>query len=125
MAKTGTLLLILTVIIGIALILLSLPEKQKNVAETGDTISVHYIGKLEDGTQFESSYDTGTPYTFELGAGKVIKGWDEGIVGMTVGEKKTLTIPPEKAYGEAGSPPTIPANATLIFEVELVDIIEE
>jgi FKBP-type peptidyl-prolyl cis-trans isomerase len=91
-------------------------------AKTGDTVSVHYRGTLTDGTEFDSSYKTNQPYSFTIGAGRVIKGWDQGIPGMKVGGKRTLTIPADLAYGEAGSPPTIPPNATLIFEVELVSI---
>lgn len=92
------------------------------IATKGTIVSVNYTGKLTDGTKFDSSYDRGTPIEFELGAGQVIQGWDEGIEGMKVGEKKTLTIPPEKAYGAAGVPPVIPPNATLIFDVELVGV---
>lgn len=86
----------------------------------GDEVEVHYVGTLLDGTQFDSSRDHGTPFKFKLGEGQVIKGWDEGIKTMKKGEKALFTIPPEMAYGEAGSPPTIPPNATLQFEVELL-----
>lgn len=87
----------------------------------GDEVEVHYVGTLLDGTQFDSSRDRGTPFKFKLGQGEVIKGWDEGIKTMKKGEKALFTIPPEMAYGESGSPPTIPPNATLQFEVELLN----
>ncbi len=86
-------------------------------AEPGDTISVNYTGWLWHGAEFESS-----SYQFTLGSGEVIKGWDQGIVGMKVGGTRKLTIPPDLAYGEAGSPPKIPPNATLVFEVELLAV---
>ncbi|KAI3470072.1 hypothetical protein Pfo_026735 [Paulownia fortunei] len=87
---------------------------------SGDEVEVHYVGTLLDGTQFDSSLDRGTPFKFKLGQGHVIKGWDEGIKTMKKGEKALFTIPPELAYGESGSPPTIPPNSTLQFEVELL-----
>ncbi len=92
------------------------------VVKSGDTISVHYTGRLVDGTKFDSSLDRGTPFTFTIGAGQVIKGWDEGLLGMKVGEKRTLTIPADKGYGATGAGGVIPPNATLIFETELVSI---
>ena len=91
-------------------------------AVTGKQVSMHYTGTLTDGTKFDSSLDRGTPYTLRLGAGEVIKGWDEGIVGMRVGGKRRLTIPPSLAYGAAGYPPVIPPNATLMFDLELMDV---
>ena len=91
-------------------------------AERGDTLEVHYEGRLENGKKFDASRDHGSTFEFQLGAGQVIQGWDEGLVGMKIGGTRELTIPPELGYGEAGSPPVIPPNATLIFVVELVDI---
>lgn len=92
-------------------------------AKTGDTVKVQYSGTLMDGTKFDSSYDHGgEPFKFTLGKGEVIKGWDQGVVGMKVGGKRKLRIPPELGYGAHGSPPKIPANAGLIFNVELVGI---
>jgi peptidylprolyl isomerase len=99
-----------------------LQEGTGQAVKSGDTIVIHYKGMLEDGTVFDSSYDRGQPFTTQIGVGQVIKGWDEGVPGMKVGGKRRLTIPPSLGYGEAGAPPTIPPNATLIFEVELVGI---
>ena len=91
-------------------------------AANGMSVSVHYTGKLTDGTKFDSSLDRGTPFTFTLGQGRVIKGWDQGVLGMMVGEKRTLTIPSELGYGSAGAGASIPPNATLIFDIELLDV---
>jgi FKBP-type peptidyl-prolyl cis-trans isomerase len=95
-------------------------------AKAGDIVSMNYTGRLENGTVFDSNVDPKfnhvEPFIFTLGAGQVISGWDKGIVGMKVGEKKTLTIPPEAAYGAAGISGVIPPNATLIFDVELIGI---
>jgi len=91
-------------------------------AKNGDTIVVHYIGTLENGTKFDSSLDRGRPFSFVLGAGQVIAGWEQGILGMRIGEKRKLTIAPELAYGEAGAGNAIPPNATLIFEINLLEI---
>jgi FKBP-type peptidyl-prolyl cis-trans isomerase len=87
----------------------------------GNEVIVHYDGRLLDGTPFDSSYKRGAPFTFRLGAGAVIRGWDEAFETMKKGEKRTLIIPHWLAYGDKGSPPTIPGKATLVFEVELLD----
>ena len=91
-------------------------------ANIGMSVSVHYTGKLEDGTVFDSSIPRGQPFTFTLGAGQVIEGWDLGVEGMTVGEKRNLVIPPHLGYGVRGAGATIPPNATLIFDVELLEV---
>ena len=91
-------------------------------ASAGQTVVVHYRGTLENGKQFDASYDRVTPFSFPLGAGRVIKGWDEGVVGMKVGGKRKLVIPPDLAYGSRGAGGVIPPNATLTFEVELLDV---
>jgi FKBP-type peptidyl-prolyl cis-trans isomerase len=92
------------------------------VAEAGDTVSVHYTGTLEDGTKFDSSKDRGTPFVFTVGRGNVIEGWEKGIPGMQVGGVRKLTIPSDMAYGNQGVPGVIPGGATLLFEVELLEI---
>ncbi len=99
-----------------------LKEGTGAIAKKGDTVSVHYVGVLENGTKFDSSVDRGTPFEFSLGAGQVIPGWDIGIEGMKVGEVRKLTIPSELAYGSSGAGNAIPPNATLIFEVQLLGI---
>jgi FKBP-type peptidyl-prolyl cis-trans isomerase FkpA len=91
-------------------------------ATKGDLVDVHCTGWLKDGTKFYSTRDQGKPLSFNLGAGKVIKGWDEGLAGMKVGGKRKLIIPPQLAYGDEGRPPTIPPKAELTFEVELVKV---
>jgi len=91
-------------------------------ADIGMSVSVHYTGKLEDGTVFDSSIPRGQPFNFTLGAGQVIKGWDLGVEGMKVGEKRNLVIPPHLGYGVRGAGATIPPNATLIFDVELLEV---
>ena len=92
-------------------------------AVAGKQVSVHYVGTLTDGTQFDSSRDRGQPFRFPLGAGRVIRGWDTGVEGMRVGGLRKLTIPPEEGYGARGTPGgPIPPNATLLFEVELLEV---
>ena len=93
------------------------------VTKHGDMISVHYTGTLEDGTKFDSSLDRGDPFKFDLGAGQVIRGWDQGLLDMKVGEKRKLIIPPSLGYGDMAIGDKIPANSILIFEVELIEIL--
>lgn len=90
--------------------------------QVGQTIAVHYTGRLTDGTVFDSSIERGQPIVFPVGVGRVIKGWDEGLLDMRVGGKRTLTIPPHLGYGARGAGAAIPPNATLIFDVELLEI---
>lgn len=91
-------------------------------ATSGKTVTVHYVGTLTDGKKFDSSRDRGQGFSFRLGAGQVIQGWDKGVAGMKVGGVRKLTIPPEMGYGARGFPPVIPGNSTLLFEVELLDV---
>jgi FKBP-type peptidyl-prolyl cis-trans isomerase len=91
-------------------------------AKAGNTVDVHYTGRLKDGTKFDSSLDRGQTFSFQLGAGRVIKGWDEGVAGMKEGGKRKLIIPSQLAYGEKGFPGAIPPNAELTFDVELVTV---
>lgn len=97
-------------------------EGSGKVAAAGQTVSVHYTGWLENGTKFDSSLDRGQPFSFSLGAGQVIRGWDEGVAGMKIGEIRKLTIPSHLGYGARGAGGVIPPNATLIFDVELVGL---
>jgi len=90
-------------------------------AVLGSTVSVHYIGRFVDGTTFDTSLNSGIPFTFQLGSGQVIKGWDQGLLGMKVGGRRTIIVPPELGYGEKGRGP-IPPNATLVFDVELISV---
>ena len=97
-------------------------EGDGDTAETGNRVSVHYTGWLTDGTKFDSSLDRNQPFAFNLGAGQVIAGWDEGVRGMKVGGKRKLTIPSDLGYGAAGAGGVIPPDATLVFEVELLEV---
>ena len=100
----------------------TLQQGDGDVAAAGQQVSVHYEGKLTDGTVFDASRPRGQPFSFTLGKGQVIKGWDQGVEGMAVGEIRRLTIPPEMGYGARGAGGVIPPNATLIFEVELLAV---
>jgi len=95
---------------------------QGDEAKTGDRVTVHYVGTLVDGSKFDSSRDRGKGFSFHLGRGEVIQGWDQGVRGMRIGELRKLTIPPELAYGARGFPPVIPPHSTLVFEVELLAV---
>lgn len=98
--------------------------QEEREVKDGDVISVHYVGTLADGTKFDSSLDRGETFVFTVGAGQVIPGWEQGVLGMKLGEKRKLTIPAHLAYGEQGIPGVIPPSATLIFEVDLVSFVE-
>lgn len=91
-------------------------------AQSGKTVTVHYVGTLTNGNKFDSSRDRGEGFVFPLGKGRVIKGWDQGVAGMKVGGMRKLTIPPDLAYGDRGFPPVIPPGSTLVFEVELLAV---
>ena len=141
------LLIILIILIAVGIYFLAQPKSEQNqdqqdskifniqgmkieilkqgtgsAAEKGDTVTVNYVGTLQDGTKFDSSIDRNLPFEFILGQNKVIQGWELGVVGMNVGEKRKLTIPPELAYGAEGHPPIIPSNATLVFEIDLLSV---
>jgi peptidylprolyl isomerase len=98
-----------------------LREGTGDSAKNGDTVKVNYVGTLQNGTKFDSSIDRGEPFSFKLGEKRVIQGWELGVLGMKVGEKRKLTIPPELAYGSSAIGGVIPANSTLIFEIDLLD----
>ncbi|XP_013179227.1 PREDICTED: FK506-binding protein 2 isoform X2 [Papilio xuthus] len=100
----------------------SVPEECTTKSKHGDMLTMHYTGTLENGHKFDASYDRDQPFTFQLGVGQVIKGWDQGLVDMCVGEKRKLTIPSSLGYGERGAGNVIPPHATLYFEVELIHI---
>lgn len=104
------------------LVIEDLVEGTGEEVKEGDTVKVHYTGTLLDGTKFDSSLDRGEPFEFTVGAGQVIVGWEQGLVGMKVGGKRKLTIPSSLGYGPNGNPPVIPPNAGLIFEIELIEI---
>ncbi len=91
-------------------------------AKAGHSVSVHYTGTLTNGSKFYSSRDRNETFDFQLGAGMVIKGWDQGVVGMKVGGRRKLTVPPELGYGAGGYPPVIPPNSILIFDIELIEV---
>ncbi|MEO8798663.1 MAG: FKBP-type peptidyl-prolyl cis-trans isomerase [Polyangiaceae bacterium] len=91
-------------------------------AVAGKNVTVHYVGTLTDGKKFDSSRDRGEGFTFRLGAGQVIQGWDRGVAGMKIGGLRKLTIPPDLGYGDRGFPPVIPPGSTLVFEVELLSV---
>lgn len=106
---------------GLKVDVVSKPDACDKEAKNGQMLSMHYTGKLEDGTKFDSSLDRDEPFKFQIGVGQVIKGWEEGILGMCVGEKRQLVVPPEMGYGDQGAGDIIPGGATLYFDVELLD----
>merc|ERR1711970_647429 len=105
---------------GLEIQYVSVPEACDIKVKKTDLLTMHYTGTLEDGTKFDSSVDRNEPFQFQIGIGQVIKGWDEGIVGMCVGENRKLIVPPELGYGDQGAGDIIPPKATLFFEIELI-----
>merc|ERR1711963_319898 len=106
---------------GLKVEYVSKPDTCDRVARNGDMLEMYYTGTLEDGSKFDSSYDRSEPFKFQIGVGQVIKGWEEGVLGMCIGEKRRLIVPPELGYGDQGAGDIIPGGATLYFEVELID----
>ncbi|XP_051944018.1 peptidyl-prolyl cis-trans isomerase Fkbp12-like [Hippocampus zosterae] len=98
------------------------PGDGVNFPKKGQNVTVHYVGTLTNGEKFDSSRDRGKPFNFKIGVGQVIRGWDEGVAQMSKGQVARLTCTPDYAYGSRGHPPVIPANATLLFDVELIDV---
>ena len=109
---------------GLKVEYISKPDTCDKVASNGDMLSMHYVGTLESGAKFDSSYDRSEPFKFQIGVGQVIQGWEEGVLGMCVGEKRKLIVPPDLGYGDQGAGDIIPGGATLYFEVELIEILE-
>merc|ERR1712168_1715305 len=109
---------------GLKVELVSKPDSCDRVARNGDMLEMHYTGTLEDGKKFDSSYDRSEPFKFQIGVGQVIKGWEEGVLGMCIGEKRRLIVPPELGYGDQGAGEVIPGGATLFFDIELMGIEE-
>merc|ERR1712033_33649 len=105
---------------GLKVEYVSKPDTCDRVARNGDMLSMHYTGTLEDGKKFDSSYDRSEPFKFQIGVGQVIKGWEEGVLGMCIGEKRRLIVPPALGYGDQGAGDIIPGGATLFFDVELI-----
>lgn len=109
---------------GLKIEIVSKPETCEVEAKNGNSLSMHYTGTLEDGTKFDSSLDRNEPFTFQIGVGQVIKGWEEGVLGMCVGEKRKLIVPPALGYGDQGAGDVIPGGATLHFDIELLKVEE-
>ena len=109
---------------GLGIEYISKPDTCDRLARNGDLLEMHYTGTLEDGKKFDSSYDRSEPFKFQIGVGQVIKGWEQGVVGMCVGEKRRLIVPPTLGYGDQGAGDIIPGGATLHFDVELMGVEE-